>query len=70
MVNATATPAASGGERETLNVDGVAKLLGVSRPTIYRHLDRLPSPVKFGKRVFWFKDELVSHLRERKGGKS
>lgn len=67
MTTATASPS---NECATLDVNGVAKLLGVSRLTVYRHLDRLPTPVRMGRRVFWFRDELLAHLRDRKGEKS
>lgn len=56
-------------EQPTVDIKGAAALLGVSRPTIYRHLDKLPAPVRIGRRVFWFRDELLNHLRDHKAAR-
>jgi predicted DNA-binding transcriptional regulator AlpA len=37
---------------------------GASRPTVYRRIEdgSLPRPVKFGRKVFWFENEIIEAL--------
>jgi predicted DNA-binding transcriptional regulator AlpA len=52
------------GEPLLLDIHGVVKLTCVSRSTWLRLLatDRVPRPVRLGRRVLWKRDELVSWI--------
>lgn len=65
MATETVTaPAAGGIEKETVNRREFAKLLGISAPTLDRHRDRLPAPLKLGGRiVLWSRAEALAFVR-------
>lgn len=45
----------------TLDVDGAAKLMNVSRQTVYQNIKSIPHRKVFGKLVF-FKEELIKFI--------
>ena len=49
----------------TLDVDGAAKLMNVSRQTVYQNIKDIPHRKVFGKLVF-FKEELIQFIDESK----
>jgi hypothetical protein len=67
-------------EEIPLNVEAAAKLLGISKQTVYQNIERIPHKKRFGK-LYFFRNELLAFLKDgescsewvgakRKGGKS
>ena len=56
-------------ERKPLNVEEAAKILGVSKQTVYQNIDKLPKRKRFG-RLYFFKSELLDYLNAGEGGNS
>lgn len=67
MSDVLATLAAGLDKPLTVDSFGAARLLGISRASLYRHKDRLPAPFKIGSRTLWTRESLLAYLREKTG---
>jgi len=61
VVDRKLTEKESGRDEFTLDVDGAAKLMNISRQTIYQKIKEIPHRKVFGKLVF-FKEELIKFI--------
>jgi excisionase family DNA binding protein len=50
-----------------LSINGVVKFLGISRPTVYRFIEKGMPNYKVGRRRFFDADELIEWVKSHRG---